>query len=87
MPAAPVTESRSSFFRYASPASFFPVASKLARWCGLAAAVLLGTVKATEALLLQEPLAAIAHWLELLVAADVVYLAIGFLTFDVILEG
>ena len=41
MPAAPVTESRSSFFRYASPASFFPVAAKLARWCGLAAAVLL----------------------------------------------
>lgn len=49
--------------------------------------VLLGTVKATEGLLLQEPLAAVAHWLKLLIAADVVYLAIGFLTFDVILEG
>ena len=49
--------------------------------------VLLGTVKATEALLLREPLAAVAHWLKLLIAADVVYLAIGFLTFDVILEG
>lgn len=49
--------------------------------------VLLGTVKATEALLLREPLAAVAHWLELLVAADVVYLAIGLLTFDFILEG
>jgi heme exporter protein B len=49
--------------------------------------VLLGTVNATEALLLREPLAAVWHWLKLLVAADVVYLAIGFLTFDVILEG
>jgi heme exporter protein B len=49
--------------------------------------VLLGTVKATEALLLHEPLAAVAHWLKLLAAADVVYLAIGLLTFDVILEG
>lgn len=49
--------------------------------------VLLGTVEATEALLLREPLAAVGHWLKLLVAADAVYLAIGFLTFDFILEG
>jgi heme exporter protein B len=49
--------------------------------------VLLGTVKATEALLAGEPLAAVAHWLKLLVAADVVYLVVGVLTFDVILEG
>ncbi|HEX9818585.1 MAG TPA: heme exporter protein CcmB [Methylomirabilota bacterium] len=49
--------------------------------------VLLGTVKVTEALLLREPLAGVAHWLKLLVAADVVYLTIGLLTFDVILEG
>jgi heme exporter protein B len=49
--------------------------------------VLLGTVEATEALLLREPLAAVGHWLQLLVAADVVYLAVGLLTFDVILEG
>jgi heme exporter protein B len=49
--------------------------------------VLLGTVKATEALLLREPLTAVAHWLKLLVAADVVYLAVGLLTFDFILEG
>jgi heme exporter protein B len=49
--------------------------------------VLLATVKATEALLLREPLAAVGHWLQLLVAADVVYLAVGLLTFDVILEG
>ena len=49
--------------------------------------VLLGTVKVTEALLLKEPLGAVAHWLKLLVAADVVYLVVGLLTFDVILEG
>ena len=49
--------------------------------------VLLGTVKATEALLLREPLGAVSHWLKLLAAADVFYLAVGVLTFDVILEG
>ena len=49
--------------------------------------VLLGTVKATEALLLREPLAAVAHWLQLLVAADVIYLAIGLLTFEFILDA
>jgi heme exporter protein B len=49
--------------------------------------VLLATVKATEALLAGEPLAAVAHWLQLLAAADVVYLVAGILTFDVILEG
>ena len=49
--------------------------------------VLLGTVKATEALLLREPLADVAHWLTLLVAADVVYLAAVLLTFDFILEN
>lgn len=49
--------------------------------------VLLGTVKATEALLLREPLASVAHWWQLLVAADVVYVVVGLLTFDVILES
>jgi heme exporter protein B len=49
--------------------------------------VLLGTVKATEAVLLREPLADVAHWLKLLVAADVVYVVTGLLTFDFILEG
>ena len=39
--------------------------------------VLLGTVKATEAVLLGEPLGAVAHWLKLLAAADVVYLVVG----------
>jgi heme exporter protein B len=49
--------------------------------------VLLATVKATEALLLGEPLAAVAHWLKLLGAADVIYIVAGLLTFDVVLEG
>ena len=49
--------------------------------------VLLGTVKATEAVLLREPLADVAHWLKLLVAADVIYVVAGLLTFDFILEG
>jgi len=49
--------------------------------------VLLATVKATEALLLGEPLGAAAHWVKLLAAADVVYVAVALLTFDVVLEG
>jgi heme exporter protein B len=49
--------------------------------------VLLAAVKATEALLAGEPLGAVAHWVKLLAAADVVYLAVGVLTFDAILEG
>ena len=49
--------------------------------------VLLGTVKVTEALLLREPLANVAHWFTLLGVADVIYLVTGLLTFDSILEG
>ena len=49
--------------------------------------VLLATVKATEALLLGESLGAVAHWVRLLAAADVVYVVIGLLTFDAVLEG
>lgn len=49
--------------------------------------VLLGTVKATEALLLGEPLGTVAHWLKLLAAADLIYLVVGMLTFDFIIEG
>jgi heme exporter protein B len=49
--------------------------------------VLLGTVKATEAVLLREPLGDVAHWLKLLLAADVIYVVGGLLTFDFILEG
>ncbi len=49
--------------------------------------VLLGAVKATEAVLGGEALGSVAHWLKLLAAADVIYLTVGVLTFDVILEG
>ena len=49
--------------------------------------VLLGAVKATEAALAGEPLSAVAQWLQLLAAADVIYLTAGLLTFDAILEG
>ncbi len=49
--------------------------------------VLLGAVKATEAVLLGEPLSAVAHWLKLLVAADVIYVVAGLLTFDFLLES
>jgi len=49
--------------------------------------VLLATVKATEALLLGEPLGAVGHWVKLLLAADVVYVVVSLLTFDVVLEA
>jgi heme exporter protein B len=49
--------------------------------------VLLGAVKATEAVLSREGLAAASHWLALLGAADVIFLVVGFLTFDFIIEG
>lgn len=49
--------------------------------------VLLGAVKATEAALAGEPLSTVTPWLQLLVAADVIYLVAGLLTFDVLLEG
>ena len=49
--------------------------------------VVLAIVKSTEALLGGEPLGHVAHWLKLLVAADVIYVAAGLLTFDVLLEG
>ena len=49
--------------------------------------VLLGAVKATEAALAGEPLSAVAQWLQLLAAADVIYLVAGLLTFDALLEG
>ncbi len=49
--------------------------------------VLLAGVKATEAVLGGETLGAVAHWLRLLAAADVIYLTVGVLTFDAVLEG
>jgi heme exporter protein B len=49
--------------------------------------VLLGAVKATEAALAGEPLGSVGQWLQLLAAADVVYVVAGLLTFDALLEG
>ena len=48
--------------------------------------LLLATVKATETVLLGEPLGSVGHWLNLLAAADVVYVVIGLLTFEFVME-
>ena len=49
--------------------------------------VLLASVSATKTLLAGEPLADAAAWLKLLAAADLVYLVVGVLTFEFVLEG
>lgn len=49
--------------------------------------VLLATVKATEAVLAGQRLGEVAHWLQLLAAADVIYLVVGLLTFEFVLES
>ena len=49
--------------------------------------VLLATVRATEATLAGHGLGGVSHWVGLLVAADVIYVAVGVLTFDFVLEG
>jgi heme exporter protein B len=49
--------------------------------------VLLGTVSATEAILAGQSLGEVSHWVKLLAGADVIYLVIGLLTFEFILEG
>ena len=49
--------------------------------------VLLASVSATQTVLLGEPLVDAAAWLKLLAAADLVYLVIGVLTFEFVLEG
>jgi len=49
--------------------------------------LLLATVSLTQAVLLGQPLSEAAHWLKLLAAADVVYLVVGLLTFEFILDA
>lgn len=49
--------------------------------------ILLGAVSATQSVLLGQPLAEAAAWLKLLAAADLVYLVVGVLTFEFVLEG
>lgn len=53
----------------------------------VAVPILLASIRATEAALAGEPLASVAPWFQLLVAADVIYLVAGLLTFDTLLEG
>jgi heme exporter protein B len=49
--------------------------------------ILLGSVSATQSVILGQPLAEAAAWLKLLAAADLVYLVVGVLTFEFVLEG
>jgi heme exporter protein B len=49
--------------------------------------ILLGSVSATQSIILGQPLAEAAAWLKLLAAADLVYLVVGVLTFEFVLEG
>lgn len=49
--------------------------------------VLLAIVKSTEALLGGQGLGSVDHWVKLLIAADVIYVVAGLLTFDALLEG
>jgi len=49
--------------------------------------LLLATVSLTEAALLGQPLGEVSHWLKLLAGADVVYVAVGVLTLDFVLEA
>lgn len=51
------------------------------------APMLLATVSATQVTLAGQPLSDAAQWLKLLAAADLVYLVVGMLTFEFILEG
>jgi heme exporter protein B len=49
--------------------------------------ILLATVSLTEAALLGQPLGEVSHWLKLLAGADVVYVVIGIITFEFILDA
>jgi len=49
--------------------------------------VLLGSVSATQVVLSGQPFGDAAQWLKLLAAADLVYLVVGLLTFEFVLEG
>ena len=49
--------------------------------------LLLGSVRATEAVFQGVALSEVSQWLTLLAAADLVYLVIGLLTFEFVLEA
>ncbi|MBI1848336.1 MAG: heme exporter protein CcmB [Candidatus Rokubacteria bacterium] len=48
--------------------------------------LLLGAVSATEAVLEGQALGGVSHWIKLLAAADLVYVTVGVLAFEVVLE-
>jgi len=48
--------------------------------------LLLGSVKATEAVFEEAALAGVSHWLTLLAGADLIFIVVGLLTFEFILE-
>jgi heme exporter protein B len=52
----------------------------------LAAPLLIAGIQASAQLLAGQPLAAVAHWLRLLVAFDVVFLVVGWLAFEYVVE-
>jgi len=49
--------------------------------------LLLAAVSTTQAAFIGQPLGEVSHWLKLLVGADVVYVVIGILTFEFILDA
>ena len=49
--------------------------------------LLLAAVSATQSVLLGQPLAEVGHWLQLLAVADLVYVVVGLLTFEFILDA
>jgi heme exporter protein B len=49
--------------------------------------LLLAAVSATQSLLQGRPLAEVGHWLQLLAIADLVYVVVGLLTFEFILDA
>ncbi len=49
--------------------------------------LLLAAVSATQAALLGQPLSEVSHWMKLLIGADVVYVVIGLLTFEFVLDA
>jgi hypothetical protein len=48
--------------------------------------VILGSVRATEAILAGEGLGAVSHWLKLLAGFDVIFLVVSPLVFEFVLE-
>jgi heme exporter protein B len=49
--------------------------------------LLLAAVSATQSILLGRPLAEAGHWLQLLAVADLVYVVVGLLTFEFVLDA